>query len=142
MNKNRKIRNFLLLKNIQFKLTLKFFALSMISFFIFSLIIYYQLWPHLSNFIPQDVKETITTNIYFILLWDIGIFFVIFFLLGIILTHKIAGPIYQIEQKLDRALHGDEIEFIHLRKGDDLQELAERENNILFMLKESKKKQN
>lgn len=52
----------------------------------------------------------------------------IFGILSIFLTHKIAGPVYRLKQALTELLGGNLDSRIHLRKWDDLQELAAQVN--------------
>lgn len=52
----------------------------------------------------------------------------IFGILSIFLTHKIAGPVYRLKQALAELLGGNLDSRIHLRKWDDLQELAAQVN--------------
>ena len=45
--------------------------------------------------------------------------------IGILVTFRIAGPLYRFEKYLGDVIRGDEIGPCRLRKGDDLQELCE-----------------
>jgi nitrate/nitrite-specific signal transduction histidine kinase len=62
------------------------------------------------------------------LLWvfGIGLFLVIIqiVLLTIFFSHKVAGPIYRMECECHEVIDGRYTSEIHLRKGDDLQNLA------------------
>lgn len=52
----------------------------------------------------------------------------IFAILSIFLTHKIAGPVYRLKHALNELLSGNLDSRIYLRKWDDLQELATQVN--------------
>jgi len=54
----------------------------------------------------------------------------------IVFTHKIAGPIYNMENKLEQLLEGETPPLIILRKGDELQELADKLNATITKFKE------
>lgn len=54
----------------------------------------------------------------------------------IVFTHKIAGPIYNMENKLEQLLDGETPPLIILRKGDELQELADKLNATITKFKE------
>lgn len=59
--------------------------------------------------------------------------FVIFgsFSLGIIITHKIAGPLFAIERYLDKIIENSEnLEDLKLRKGHELQSLVDKINKV------------
>jgi nitrogen fixation/metabolism regulation signal transduction histidine kinase len=80
------------------------------------------------------VKEQILFRVVFFsipLLFVIGAFFVIF-------THRIAGPLYRLEQTLDRLIGGEVVEVVSLRKNDELGELASRINTLISMIQKSR----
>ena len=53
----------------------------------------------------------------------------------VILTHRIAGPLYRIERALDDLIEGKEIGPIRLRKNDELRRLSKRINALIPRLK-------
>ena len=56
--------------------------------------------------------------------------------LGIRVSHRICGPIYNIKKNLDAVRNGERPGPIRLRKGDAFQDLAESLNEVLAMLDE------
>jgi hypothetical protein len=52
-------------------------------------------------------------------------------ILGIFYSHRIAGPVYRIDKDIEKALAGEKGIKIRLRKGDKLQELAEKVNKLI-----------
>ncbi|ETR73046.1 MAG: hypothetical protein OMM_07192 [Candidatus Magnetoglobus multicellularis str. Araruama] len=58
----------------------------------------------------------------------------------IVFTHKIAGPIYNMENKLEKLLAGENPPLIVLRKGDELQELADKLNATITTFKDLREK--
>lgn len=65
--------------------------------------------------------------------FGIGTFVVILqvVLLTIYFSHKVAGPVYRLEKVCHGVLDGDYREEIHLRKGDELQNLAHLLNEAI-----------
>ncbi|PKN12211.1 MAG: hypothetical protein CVU69_08440 [Deltaproteobacteria bacterium HGW-Deltaproteobacteria-4] len=57
-----------------------------------------------------------------------GAAILVFSILSIFLTHKIAGPVYRLKHALTELINGNLDIRIRLRKWDDLQELAEQFN--------------
>ena len=53
---------------------------------------------------------------------------VILGVLSIFVSHKIAGPVYRLKRSLEQITAGDLALRVHLRKGDDLQDLADQLN--------------
>ncbi len=47
---------------------------------------------------------------------------------GILVTFRIAGPVYRFERYLEQVMRGEEVGPCRLRKGDELQELCEMIN--------------
>jgi len=56
---------------------------------------------------------------------------VIIIIVGIFYSHRIAGPIYRIEQDLQRVLAGEKNVEIHLRKKDKLKSIADKINSLV-----------
>jgi nitrogen fixation/metabolism regulation signal transduction histidine kinase len=57
--------------------------------------------------------------------------------IGILLTHRIAGPIFRFERYLEGVARGESLEPCQIRKGDMLQELCERINSAVSALREA-----
>jgi len=55
--------------------------------------------------------------------------------LGIVLTHKVAGPLIRIQAALVRMTHGDYDVNLRLRRADALVELAEGINRLAESLR-------
>ncbi|MBK8574160.1 MAG: hypothetical protein IPN90_00240 [Elusimicrobia bacterium] len=60
-------------------------------------------------------------------------------ILSIFVSHKIAGPLFRFEKTLREAIQSEgPIPPIHLRKGDELQSLADLINQLLAKLSKNK----
>jgi signal transduction histidine kinase len=95
-------------------------------------------WPVVSAYIPKDLLSLVKHQIFIRLLCFVVPVIIVIALSVIIFSHRIAGPIYNIEQKLIRITQGEDIDSIHLRKGDELKDLAEIINNLLPAIKRGK----
>ncbi len=131
--KKRKIRNYLISKNLQLRITLKF-VIPAICFSVLSgLSVFFTLWPTIAEHTPEagEIEQYFRiTILYMLALNSFGIVWVIT-ALGIIITHRVAGPVYRMQQQLERVLQGEKIGPIRLRRGDECQELAETINQVL-----------
>lgn len=58
---------------------------------------------------------------------------------GIIYSHKIAGPMFNINRALDRAASGHFVKPITLRRGDFFHDTAEKINRLLIQIKNEEK---
>jgi methyl-accepting chemotaxis protein len=65
-----------------------------------------------------------------LLLNDLAIMLVVI-VIGLITSHRIAGPVYRIAADIDRALAGERGVRVKLRNNDSLADLAEKVNQLL-----------
>ena len=59
------------------------------------------------------------------LLWVSGLLIVVFSLMGIYLSYKLVGPLFRLETWLEMQLLGGDPPPIKLRKGDELEHIAD-----------------
>ncbi|MEA1867986.1 MAG: hypothetical protein U9N19_07810 [Thermodesulfobacteriota bacterium] len=137
MKKQRKLHNYLIKRKMQVRITAKFVFFALISSLLSGIMVYLTLWPTLSKLIPPDVFPILQANIVFTMFCASVPIVLIIFVSGIIITHRVAGPLYNIENKLDKAIRGEDIGLICLRKGDELEDLAQKVNTLLQKLKDS-----
>lgn len=136
----RRIRNFLIKRRFQLTITAKIvlpaFFLSILS----ALIVFVIVWRVVVGFIPPNFLPFIRTVMTAGLL--VGGTGVILLLMawGIIVTHRIAGPLYRIEQDLTRVLHAEKISPIKLRNGDEFQELVALINQLIAQYTQEQQK--
>jgi hypothetical protein len=73
------------------------------------------------------------------LLQSLGLSFVLVLPLtlavGILVTFKVAGPVYRFEKHLDSVARGEDVGPCRIRKGDELQELCRRINAAVDALR-------
>ncbi len=64
----------------------------------------------------------------------------LFVLIGVVLSHRIAGPVYRIGTYIDSLVRGDYSESLTLRKKDELKELAKKMTQLCHKLREDAEK--
>lgn len=127
----RSFKNFIIDKNFQTKyLVLTILLLSTYTF-IFTIILF--LPSILTLYLDHPMAEKAEAARTFLILhgtvWPTtGAVILIFGIFSIFLTHKIAGPAYRLKHALTELISGNLDSRIHLRKWDDLQEVAEQVN--------------
>lgn len=127
----RKFRNFLINKNLQLRLTLKIVIPAFVLSILTGIIVFTSIWPLVTDLLSSgDITFLQTLTVISLCLGSIGIICLIA-AWSIIVTHRIAGPIYRIEQDLKRVLQGENIDPIHLRRGDEFQELVKLLNQLI-----------
>lgn len=129
------------------KFQIKYTGLILLSVFLSAVIvgytIYYNSWmllgEKLANVYPQGrlvqifkiVNIRIAVSMVFLSLFCV--------IIGIMASHKIAGPVYRMIQFLDNLSGGDYRQRLKLRKGDELQDLADAINRLIDKLEGEKK---
>ncbi len=131
------MRKFYYLKpNIQYAFTGAFTILSAIEIAIFTVVIF--VIDQLSVDRSYDVLLYIRFSIIFLIILIIS---GINFWFGMRLSHRIVGPMIQIQRVLERAIKGKYEARINLRTNDYLVEIAEDINLLLEKLDHESKKQ-
>ena len=104
--------------------------------FLFSICLYYMIFYLMAQQlgIPESIVYNITPvlkKINFILLTGMPIISILLLFWGLIISHRIAGPVYRLEQDLEKIAKGDFSLRIKLRKTDELSSIAEGINKVL-----------
>jgi methyl-accepting chemotaxis protein len=79
----------------------------------------------------QEQKSTLSM-LYFTVS---GLVFALMMGLGIVYSHRIAGPLYQLDRKMKRIAGGEEPSPLQFRRRDQFAELAESFNAMVVKLK-------
>ena len=64
----------------------------------------------------------------------------LFILIGTLLSHRIAGPVYRIGKYAESTMQGDLSEDLYLRKNDELKDLAGKMTELCRDLRDKKEK--
>lgn len=113
--------------------------LMLVTALICSYIIYYTVMvlmgEKLSNVYPQGRLIAIINTVNLRILFSLLLITPMVTVIGIYLSHKIAGPIYRIEKFLGDMAAGNFASRIVLRKGDELMSVADKINVLSDSLK-------
>ena len=104
--------------------------------FLFSFCLYYLFFYLMAQQlgIPESIIYNIApvlSKINLILLLGLPVISILMLLWGLIISHRIAGPVYRLEQELDKILKGDFSRRIGFRKKDELASVAQGINKVL-----------
>lgn len=133
--------NFLVKTGLQLGLTLRFLFLIVFFAIFVGFEVFVSIWPVVSEAIPGDLMHLVRNQIFFRLIcFAIPVVFVIA-ACSIVFTHRIAGPLSRLEETLKRLVKGEDVEHIHIRKTDELKELASRINDLIGVLRKQKTSQ-
>lgn len=129
---------YLIKKSMQLGLTLRFFFLIVIFSLFIGFEVYITIWPVVSGVIPQDLMDVIKNQIFLRLICFIFPVAFVITAFSIVFSHRIAGPIYRLEQTLNSLIRGEDVKTIRIRKGDELKDLVEKTNSLILMVKRSR----
>ena len=106
--------------------------------------VYYTTWvtlgEKLANVYPRGRLIYIFHDANMALLLRIILITPLFVWIGVILSHRIAGPVYRIGKYLDTLIQGDYSQCLTLRKKDELKSIAEKLSQLCVKLSDEKKK--
>lgn len=129
--KRRRLRNFLIKQTMQLRLTIKFLLITLVLFFISGWVEFITIWPVIEGFVPNAVQEQLLSHMIFRLVMSSIPLLIIFIVAGMMITHRIAGPLSRIEQTLTRCSEGKSVADIHIRRKDELHDLVQKLNMII-----------
>lgn len=129
------------------KFQLKF--VGMILFFMFAVAIfaaltsYYYTWmllgQKLANIYPQGRLVGILRQANYILFVRVLLVSPLVAIAAVFLSHRIAGPLYRMKKTLDEVASGNYSLRLHLRRTDELKDVAESINRIIELLQQKDK---
>ncbi len=90
----------------------------------------------LSNVYPQGRLVAIVKSINIQILFSLLLITPLLIVIGIFLSHRIAGPIYRMERFLGALSKGDLVNRVTLRKKDELKSLADGLNMVIDSLRD------
>ena len=140
--KKYKRLHYIVEKNMQYRYV-ELILMHMLIFFLITVVIIYfsgwrQMVQKLSNVYPQAMLVGILNMIYIKLWIGFIILLPIACVSAILASHKIAGPLVRIRRALDQLISNDYNLFVKLRKGDDLQDVADQINKLAESLRKKK----
>ena len=138
MRESRQFKNYFIYPAFQWKVILMFMLVSLISPLI---LVFFQLQLFQEQLKSGELSQLPDTHPYFTFLkafqtqfvvmfgFSVLASFVICFFIGLLVSHKVAGPLVKIRNYFDRVGDGQEIEReIQFREGDFFQDVAKAYN--------------
>lgn len=131
MNKHRR-RTYLIKTGLQLRYMGIIISTMLMVAFGVGWIIYHTSWSRIANTpdLTLDKLSMIFDSVNVILVQWIIIFIFIIAILSIFVSHKIAGPVYRLEETSRIIASGDLTYQVHLRHGDELGDLQEAFNKM------------
>ncbi|MBM3245635.1 MAG: hypothetical protein FJZ15_07605 [Candidatus Omnitrophica bacterium] len=120
----------------QNKLLFLVFASAIIPTTIVALCVYYLIFNMMAwqLVIPESIAYNLVPvlrKVNIIIFVSIPIILALVWTAALIISHRIAGPIYRMEKELDERISGAKHGPIHLRKKDEFKALVEKFNKLI-----------
>ncbi len=135
-----KRRQYIVDKKFQFKYLFYILVTMFTTVIIVSFTIFFVIWEKIIKeffYVPDAAKRLsdIFISTSEILIIPIIILLIIFSIVAILFSHKIAGPIYRVEKIAEELKNGNLNINVRFRKGDELHHLADALNNMIAGIK-------
>ena len=124
---------------LQFKFLVLILISIMTPLFLVGGCLYYLIFQIMAEqlAIPESIAQNLIPaldKINFLIILSMPVVIFLLFLLGLILTHRLIGPLKRLEDDLTKISEGDYSIRLKLRKDDDLRPIAEVINKIINKL--------
>lgn len=123
---------------LQLRLIFSFLGIAVLALLL-QYVLFARMVVETARTLPNDsaiLVSSLATDLAVVLLLSVLVLLPITLLIGVLITHRIAGPITRLERYLKEVLAGKEREACRLRKGDELQEMCELVNQATLPLRE------
>jgi signal transduction histidine kinase len=132
----RKRAHYLVNKHMQLGVTFRFMMVTILFALFIGFEIYISIWPVVSEFVPREVMHLVRRQV----LVRTALFLIPIILViasfTIIISHRVAGPLFRIQRTIDDVVRGEKVEYINLRKKDELKGLAAKVNELIAVVQE------
>lgn len=142
--KRIKRKRYVIAVKFQLKYVLYILAVLYIGAAIAGYTVYYTTWvilgEKLANVYPRGRLVYIFHAANMVLLIRLLLITPIFIIIGVIFSHRIAGPVYRIGKYIDSLVQGNYSQGLTLRKKDELKDLAAKMTQLCYKLRGDKEK--
>jgi hypothetical protein len=129
---------------LQLKMICIFVGLSALGILLQSVLVAHRL-NQLSADIPvggQYIVDALPGLLAEIIVFTFGLVLPLIFAVGVLVTHRIAGPVYRFEQYLGQVARGEDVGPCRIRKGDELQDLCSAINETAELIRNARSIEN
>ena len=127
-------RRYIIKRGLQFRYIGLIFALAVLASLVTGWAVFATMWSFLgeklANVYPQGRLIYVLRATNLALIRNLLLVSPLVFILGLLFSHRIAGPLYRIEKTIDEIAKGNLTIRIKLRQGDELSDLADEINRM------------
>jgi hypothetical protein len=129
---NFKRRKKLIDPSLQLRLTFVFVALTAMALLL-QFVLFTRNMSHIALRLPNDglvLVDEMSALLISTLAWSFLVFLPITFVVGVLVTFRVAGPLYRFRVFLNDVRRGARPDACHIRKGDQLQDFCDLLNTV------------
>ena len=119
---------------MQLGLTVRFLVLLVLACLVTGFEVYLSIWPVITAVVQKELVNFVMSQI---LIRSVCFIIPLIFVIAafsLVFSHYIAGPVYRFERTIDDLVSGKNVRLIRLRKGDELNELADKINALIQIM--------
>ena len=139
-----KRRTYIVDSGLQFKYAALVVSFAIIAAFLAGYTVFYTGWhllgERLADVYPQGRLMVVIKTVNMALIRNIALLVPFILVISVLFSHRMAGPIIQIERVLDSIAAGDLDGGVYLRKRDEMKRVAEAINKMRMRLKDTRDK--
>jgi methyl-accepting chemotaxis protein len=123
-------------RSLQMKYVLLVFLSVLVSVVVVSVDFYYVVGKLLVNRLGDGEMDLLARSALGLLTLHFSLYGIVVILVSVFVSHKLAGPIFRLEQVAETVAQGDLSVRVHFRDGDELSETAVHVNRMIESLRE------
>ena len=135
----KKRTNYLINTKYQIRFAIKFAIITTLLSGFVAFQLYAIVWPVLSRFVPEETVSIVTQQIFSRAVIFLALALVMIVAFTIVISHRVAGPIFSMHRTIKKILNGEAIEFVTIRKNDEFQSFAKDLNGLIAIIQEDRK---
>ena len=131
--------HYLVNRKMQLGFTLRFMFVTLLFALFIGFEVYLTVWPVVSEFVPHELMHLVRRQVLVRTLLFLVPIILVIASFTILISHRLAGPLFRIQRTIDEVVRGEDAEDIRLRKNDELKELAEKINELIGVIRKFRK---
>ena len=135
----RKRVHYLINRKMQLGFTLRFMFVTVLFALFVGFEVYLTVWPVVSQFVPRELMHLVRGQVLLRTLLFLVPIILVIASFTILISHRLAGPLFRIQRTIDEVVRGEDTENIHLRKHDELKDLAGKINELIGVIRALRK---
>jgi signal transduction histidine kinase len=134
MERRRRV-HYLVNKHMQLGVTIRFMVVTILFALFIGFEVYISIWPVVSEFVPREVMHLVRRQVLIRTVLFLVPIILVIASFTILVSHRVAGPLFRIKRTIDEVVRGEDVEDIKLRKKDELKSLAAKVNELIALVR-------